>query len=376
MKTRSWGGLCRWAFFVEEVEGEGKGVLDVLDREGGWPCHQHTAASASAPITNPKNNLRTTSTQVCFALDHIHSRGILHRDIKCSNILLSTEGIAKVCDLGVSKVLAAPAAVAKSSRSGVGSRLKIDGTTCSSCGGNKAVEGSSIGAVNSHCRDNTPAAGAVTASARVSGGSNRLKKWAGKLWRRRRSSSAAKESEAQAAAAVAISCNGSIEDKGKSAATALDHHQEQEEEHGLLLKGSAAAAILAASGGAAVTSSFVVSPPVATVCSDACSSVPPFFLLTSRPCLPCRPELVLPTQLIHPLKTIPPSPFPTGHPAVHDPRVPHQQTLRRQGRRLGRRLRALRASGRPPALQQPQRPWRVCADPQQERAAAAGVGGR
>lgn len=42
--------------------------------------------------------------QICLALDQIHSRGILHRDIKCNNVLLSN-GVAKVADFGVCKIL-------------------------------------------------------------------------------------------------------------------------------------------------------------------------------------------------------------------------------------------------------------------------------
>jgi tRNA A-37 threonylcarbamoyl transferase component Bud32 len=55
---------------------------------------------------------KTAMKQILDGLYHIHSKSILHRDIKLDNILLNTEGEIKVCslyqicDFGVSKVMA------------------------------------------------------------------------------------------------------------------------------------------------------------------------------------------------------------------------------------------------------------------------------
>ena len=43
--------------------------------------------------------------QIVFGLGHIHSRGVLHRDIKLDNILLDSDGGIKICDFGVSKII-------------------------------------------------------------------------------------------------------------------------------------------------------------------------------------------------------------------------------------------------------------------------------
>ena len=44
-------------------------------------------------------------TQICLAMKHCHDRKILHRDLKSGNIFLTSNGIVKLGDFGIAKVL-------------------------------------------------------------------------------------------------------------------------------------------------------------------------------------------------------------------------------------------------------------------------------
>ena len=46
------------------------------------------------------------AAQICAALNHAHSRGIVHQDIKPHNILVLKNGEVKVTDFGIAKMTA------------------------------------------------------------------------------------------------------------------------------------------------------------------------------------------------------------------------------------------------------------------------------
>jgi serine/threonine protein kinase len=56
----------------------------------------------------PLETIVLYTTQIADALAHAHERGIVHRDLKSSNVLITPEGRAKVLDFGVAKSMIQP----------------------------------------------------------------------------------------------------------------------------------------------------------------------------------------------------------------------------------------------------------------------------
>ena len=53
----------------------------------------------------PERTILKFFAQMCRALQFIHSKKILHRDIKSQNIFLSSGNVLKIGDFGIAKIL-------------------------------------------------------------------------------------------------------------------------------------------------------------------------------------------------------------------------------------------------------------------------------
>ncbi|XP_074268653.1 protein IMPAIRED IN BABA-INDUCED STERILITY 1-like [Silene latifolia] len=56
-------------------------------------------------VTFTEAQIKCFMQQILYALDYCHQRGVMHRDIKTSNILLNNEGVLKLADFGLANFI-------------------------------------------------------------------------------------------------------------------------------------------------------------------------------------------------------------------------------------------------------------------------------
>jgi serine/threonine protein kinase len=81
---------------VYDVDTDGESVLIVMEYVEGTDLGEELRKG-------PLDQDRTADivAQVADALDHVHARGVVHRDVKPANILLRPDGTVKLTDLGI-----------------------------------------------------------------------------------------------------------------------------------------------------------------------------------------------------------------------------------------------------------------------------------
>jgi CTD kinase subunit alpha len=72
-------------------------VFDYMD-------HDLTGVLSHPGITFSPANLKSLNHQMIAGLGYLHTTGILHRDMKGSNILLDAQGVLKLADFGLARL--------------------------------------------------------------------------------------------------------------------------------------------------------------------------------------------------------------------------------------------------------------------------------
>ncbi|MHB2017365.1 MAG: serine/threonine-protein kinase [Candidatus Xenobia bacterium] len=85
---------------VMDVSGPGEYPFMVMEWVHGRPLSSYISPSRPLDVTNTLS----VGLQVLAALEHAHSQGVVHRDIKPGNIMITTGGQVKVMDFGVAAV--------------------------------------------------------------------------------------------------------------------------------------------------------------------------------------------------------------------------------------------------------------------------------
>jgi serine/threonine protein kinase/Tol biopolymer transport system component len=108
----------------EEYEGQPFIVMELLQ---GHTLRERIG-NASAPLQT--NEVIDLAIQITDGLDAAHQQGIIHRDIKPTNIFVTTRAVAKILDFGLAKVIPADssAAVSQMSTAKAGELLTNPGT--------------------------------------------------------------------------------------------------------------------------------------------------------------------------------------------------------------------------------------------------------
>ena len=86
---------------IYDVGNEGDVEYIIMEYVEGITLKQYLSAKGALP----EKEAVDFAAQICSGLEHAHKKGIVHKDIKPENILITKEGILKITDFGIAKAL-------------------------------------------------------------------------------------------------------------------------------------------------------------------------------------------------------------------------------------------------------------------------------
>ncbi len=86
---------------IYDVGNEGDIEYIVMEHVEGITLKQYLGAKGTLPWKEAVDS----AAQICSGLEHAHKKGIIHKDIKPENIMITKEGILKITDFGIAKAL-------------------------------------------------------------------------------------------------------------------------------------------------------------------------------------------------------------------------------------------------------------------------------
>ncbi len=86
-------------YAIEEVDGDLFIVMECIE---GQPLHDLLRAGGGTPL--PLETVVDYATQIAAGLQAAHEKGIIHRDIKSGNIMVTDKGRVKLMDFGLAKI--------------------------------------------------------------------------------------------------------------------------------------------------------------------------------------------------------------------------------------------------------------------------------
>ncbi len=91
---------------VYDLGEQPSGFFIVMERIEGATLSQAIHRSKERGVAVPPDIVAELGTQLCRALDYAHANGVIHRDLKPQNVMVTNTGVAKLIDFGIAQVQA------------------------------------------------------------------------------------------------------------------------------------------------------------------------------------------------------------------------------------------------------------------------------